>query len=196
MRGGGSGLVAWPVFKTATETPLAAPVGSIPTRSRHLLRAALLLCLTAAPLLAQDSAVVRAPTPVASTSDTLSPLAKPIKPLSAFFMSLAVPGWGQARLDRKLTGAIFVTLEGLSLGMTMKTIREIKYLSRVDADSARIESKRRQRQDWLIFLGFNHLFAGLESFVATELHQFPADVRFRVLPGGFGTEVAIPFRIR
>jgi len=35
VHGGGSGLVARPVFKTATETPQAAPVGSIPTRSRH-----------------------------------------------------------------------------------------------------------------------------------------------------------------
>ena len=33
--GSGSGLVVWPVFKTATEAPSAAPVGSIPTRSRH-----------------------------------------------------------------------------------------------------------------------------------------------------------------
>ncbi len=33
--GGGSGLVARPVFKTAMETPSVAPVGSIPTRSRH-----------------------------------------------------------------------------------------------------------------------------------------------------------------
>ena len=31
---------------------------------------------------------------------------------------------------------------------------------------------------------------------ATELHQFPADVRFRVIPGGFATEAAIPFRVR
>ena len=48
----------------------------------------------------------------------------------------------------------------------------------------------------LILLGFNHLFAGLEAYVATELHQFPADVRFRVIPGGFAAETAIPFRIR
>src|SRR4051812_41631152 len=33
--GSGSGLVVWPVFKTAMETPPATPVGSIPTRSRH-----------------------------------------------------------------------------------------------------------------------------------------------------------------
>jgi hypothetical protein len=80
--------------------------------------------------------------------------------------------------------------------MTMKTIRELRYLTRVGADSARIASKRSQRQDWLILLAFNHLFAGLEAFVATELHQFPADVRFRVIPGGFAAGALVPVRFR
>ena len=196
MLGGGSGLVAWPVFKTATETPRAAPVGSIPTRSRHFAHLVLVACglAVSAPAVGQSVPVPPPPAPIA---DTLNPLARPVKPFTAFLMSIAVPGWGQARLDRKLTGAIFGTIEGISIGMTMKTIRELKYLVRVEADSARIESKKRQRQDWLILLAFNHLFAGLESFVATELHEFPADVRFRALPGGrFGAEIAIPFRVR
>jgi hypothetical protein len=183
--------VAWPVFKTATEKPSAAPVGSIPTRSRH--SAAIAACLTLfGSALAAQATVPRPPV------DTIpvSPLAPPVSSTGAFLRSLLVPGWGQARLDRKLTGALFVTVEGLSLGMTMKTIRELNYLTRVGADSARIASKRSQRQDWLILLGFNHLFAGLEAFVATELHQFPGDVRFRVIPGGLSTEGAIPFRIR
>ena len=204
-----------PVFKTAMETPSAAPVGSIPTRSRHrpLLTACLTLMLgsslaaqqpdsvaTRAAIPSVDSVVARPiPRPpieaIAAPKDT-SVLLKPIKPIQAFLMSLAVPGWGQARLDRKLTGALFVTVEGLSIGMTVKTIRELKYLSRVEADTARLSTKRKQRQDWLILLGFNHLFAGLEAFIATELHSFPADLRFRAMPGGFGAEAAIPFRIR
>ncbi|MFN0177215.1 MAG: hypothetical protein ACKVZ0_00330 [Gemmatimonadales bacterium] len=171
-------------------------MGSIPTRSRHLLLALGLLLGAFRSGVAQDS-VVAVPRPMlVPIVDTISPLAKPVKSATAFFMSFAIPGWGQARLDRKLTGAIFGTIEGLSIAMTVKTIRELKYLSRIEADTARIASKRTQRQDWLILLGFNHLFAGLEAFVATELHEFPVDVRFRVLPGGFGTELAIPFRIR
>jgi hypothetical protein len=151
----------------------------------------MLLLAVAAPARGQ------APPPAPATADTASPLGRPVKPLAAFFMSLAVPGWGQARLDRKLTGAIFVTLEGLSLGMTMKTIRELNYLTRVDADSARVEGKRSQRQDWLIFLGFNHLIAGLESFVSSQLHEFPADVRFRIAArpgGGFVAGASVPVR--
>ncbi len=194
IHGGGSGLVAWPVFKTATEKPSAAPVGSIPTRSRHFALVVATLALWTSPLASQTPPPSR-PAAVAAPSDS-SPLAKPVSSGGAFLRSLLVPGWGQARLDRKLTGAIFVTIEGLSLGMTVKTIREIRYLTRVDADSARLASKRTQRQDWLILLGFNHLFSGLEALVATELHQFPGDVRFRVIPGGFAAETAIPFRIR
>jgi len=137
------------------------------------------------------------PTVVTQVPDTNNPVSRPVKPLKAFFMSLAVPGWGQARLDRKLTGAIFVSVEGLSLGMTMKTVRELHYLTRVDADSARIAGKRSQRQDWLILLGFNHLFSGLEAYVATQLHDFPADVRLRILPvpgGGMAVTGSIPAR--
>ena len=136
------------------------------------------------------------PSPAPPAADTLPLVARPVKPIGAFLMSLAVPGWGQARLDRKLTGALFISFEGLSIGMTMKTIRELKYLTRTNADSTLLSDKRKQRQDWLILLGFNHLFSGLEAFVSSQLHDFPADVRFRVLPGGIGTEVSVPFRIR
>ncbi len=204
LRGGGSGLVAWPVFKTATESPRGAPVGSIPTRSRHLRRAGALVVALLAPAAAGAQQPVPPPVlpPTVVTPapvDTITAVSRPVKPLKAFFMSLAVPGWGQARLDRKLTGAIFISIEGLSLGMTMKTIRELKYLTRVDADSARLAGKRSQRQDWLILLGFNHLFSGLEAFVATQLHDFPTDVRFRIMPvpgGGVAATASIPVRFR
>ncbi len=193
--GGGSGLVVRPVFKTAMETPSAAPVGSIPTRSRHRHRALVALALLTAPAVLEAQAAA----PAAVAPDTSNLMSRPIKPFPAFLMSLAVPGWAQARLDRKLTGAIFMSLEGLSLGMSVKTIRELTYLTRVGADSARLEGKRSQRQDWLILLGFNHLFAGLEAFVATQLHSFPADINFQVAPlpgGGLAAGATIPFRIR
>ncbi|MHB1328428.1 MAG: hypothetical protein ACYC2K_09525 [Gemmatimonadales bacterium] len=146
---------------------------------------------------APPQAVALPPVQPPAADDTLSYLARPIKPLKAFFMSLAVPGWSQARLDRKLTGALFVTIEGLAVGMTVKTIRELKYLERVGADSARIVSKRSQRQDWLILLGFNHLFSGIEAFVGSQLHDFPEDLRLRAVPmpsGGIGFQASVPIR--
>jgi hypothetical protein len=93
--GSGSGLVAGPVFKTAMETPSVAPVGSIPTRSRHprarggaclgiafdffgapraaplkiCLVLALALAVVSAPLLAQDTTAV----PSADSARTAKP---------------------------------------------------------------------------------------------------------------------------
>src|SRR3954470_18497940 len=77
--GSGSGLVVWPVFKTAMEAPSAAPVGSIPTRSRHpssawllsFLAAVLFISTWISPAVAQDSAAVRR-RPPALKPDTLS----------------------------------------------------------------------------------------------------------------------------
>ena len=107
-----------------------------------------------------------------------------------------LPGWGQSKLDRKLTAALFTAWEGVTLGMTLKSAREAKYLERVGADSSRIDGKRQERQDWLILLGFNHLFSGLEAYVSSQLQDFPADVRFRAAPRGFAVSTSIPLRLR
>ncbi|HEU5217608.1 MAG TPA: hypothetical protein VFU23_03065 [Gemmatimonadales bacterium] len=118
-----------------------------------------------------------------------------IKPLSAFFHSLIIPGWGQSKLDRKLTGALFVTWEGVSLGMSLKAAGEVRYLRRIGADTARIVGKKSERQDWLVILAFNHLFSGLEAYVSAHLQDFPADVKFRPAPRGAGVQAIVPFRI-
>jgi hypothetical protein len=175
-------------------------VGSIPTRSRQLASwlalAGLALAVLAVPLergLAQEPPP---PPPVrAAPADTNQLKITGVRPMSAFFRSLLVPGWGQARLDRKLTAGLFVMFEGISVGMTMKTLRELHYLERTAADTALLRSKRTQRQDWLFLWGFNHLFSGLEAFVASELHSFPTDVHLRAIPQGVAVEARVPFRI-
>jgi hypothetical protein len=128
--GGGSGLVVWPVFKTAMEAPSAAPVGSIPTRSRHLypllrfLLIAVLLFVGRVPsLVAQDSAAAQRRAAAAIRPDTLS--RRYISPYNALWRSLLIPGWGQARLNRKLAGGIFVGWESVTLGMSLKTRHEL-----------------------------------------------------------------------
>lgn len=118
-----------------------------------------------------------------------------LRPLPAFFHSLVVPGWAQAKLDRKLTGSLFLAWEGVTLGMTLKAAGEVRYLRRVGADSARVNDKKRERQDWLFLLAFNHLFAGLEAYVSSQLHGFPADVKFRAVPGAVGVRAEVPFRL-
>jgi hypothetical protein len=151
------------------------------------------LALAVAPAVrAQDSAAVdTAAAAAAATADTL---VRPISPMGAFWRSFLLPGWGQARLNRKLTGGIFVGWEGVTLGMSLKTRHELAYLRRTGSGHA--ESKRREHEDWIVLLVFNHLFAGLEAYVSAHLADFPEDLRIQAVPGGVGATVSVPFRVR
>ena len=194
--GSGSGLVARPVFKTAMEAPPVAPVGSIPTRSRHLAAAslgfALFLFITATSTPAVHAqAAPPPPSRPAAQSDTVA--RGYISPMNALWRSLLVPGWGQARLNRKLASGLFVAWEGVTLGMSLKTRRELRYLRRTN--SGRADSKRQEHEDWVVLLAFNHLFAGLEAYVSAHLADFPGDLRLEAVPGGVGAAVSIPIRI-
>ncbi len=179
-----------PVFKTATETPPAALVSSILTRSRQLGLLCLAALAAAAPkrAAAQDTATV-APVPATAITQV-----QPISPMGAFFRSFLLPGWGQARLNRKVTGGIFIAWEGVTLGMSVKTRRELAYLRRTG--SARAEDKRREQEDWVVLLVFNHLFAGLEAYVSAHLADFPGDLHLQAVPGGgVGASVSVPVRV-
>lgn len=155
----------------------------------------LLLLVLAAPagrLAAQDTTTAarpprRVPVAIADSAQNRS------GPLNYFFRSLLIPGWGQASLDRKLTGGIFVAFEGIAVGMALKANYELRYLQRTN--STRVVSKRAERQDWLFLVGVNHLFSALEAFVSANLYDFPGDLRMRPLPGGrTGVGLTLPLR--
>jgi hypothetical protein len=132
--------------------------------------------------------------PVAAAGrDTLA--GPPISPRSAFVRSLFVPGLGQAALERGTAGGIFVSLEALSLLMTIKTKRDLRVARRLEADSVffqigsngdtvfvpspvagRVRARKQQLEDWLALLIFNHLFAAADAFVAAQLWDVPARV--------------------
>lgn len=147
-----------------------------------------------------DSAAARP-----AVADSLRPL---VSPLPAFFRSLLLPGWGQAVLDRKLTGGLFLAWEGVTLGMTLKAHQELQHIRRTEdtrdlpagqRESALLRSKKAEREDWLVLLVFNHLFSGLEAYVSAHLWDFPEDLRLRALPAGPagrpGVGVSIPLRL-
>lgn len=117
-----------------------------------------------------------------------------VGPMGAFWRSFLVPGWGQARLGRKLTAGILIGWEGTTLGMSLKTRHELAYLRRTG--SGRADDKRREHEDWLVLLGFNHLFAGLEAYVSGHLSDFPPDLTLQAVPGGVGAAMSVPIRIR
>ena len=156
-------------------------------RAVPLARLALVLSLLAGAvpaLVAQDSAAVA----------RVDSLTRRVSPMSAFWRSFLVPGWGQAKLGRKLTGGIFVAWEGMTLGMSIKTRHELAYLRRTN--SLRADDKAGEHQDWIVLLAFNHLFAGLEAYVSGHLTDFPRDLRVEAVPGGVGAAMSIPFRLR
>jgi hypothetical protein len=150
-----------------------------------------------------DSAAARADTSVRADSvpqaapvdSTLYPKA-PVSPMGALLRSFLVPGWGQAKLHRKLTGALFVTWEGVTLGMALKANHELQYLRRTGSGS--VSAKRQERQDWLVLLAFNHLFSGIEAYVSSHLWDFPDDLEISAAPlpdGGFGASIRVPIRL-
>lgn len=149
-----------------------------------------------APLAAQDS--VPAPVPAAATDSVPvvaddPAAARPVSPMGAFWRSLLVPGWGQAALDRKLAAALFIGWEGVTLGMTLKTDLAVGDLA--EAGSALVASKRREREDWIVLLGFNHLMAALEAYVSAHLWDFPGDLRVRRAPGRTEAGLSLPLTL-
>jgi hypothetical protein len=147
---------------------------------RLLLTAALLI---PGSLAAQDS--VPAPVIMADTG-----IRRPVSPMGAFFRSLLIPGWGQAKLGRKLTGGMFIAWEGVTLGMTLKTSHELNYLRRTG--SGRVDTKEQEREDWIVLMVFNHLLSGLEAYVSAHLWDFPDDLKFRAVPGAVVGRLSLP----
>ncbi len=84
----------------------------------------------------------------------------PVSPMGALWRSLLLPGWGQAALGRRVTGAFFVFWEGVTLGMTIKSAHQLSFQESTDAET--VEAKRQEVQDWAVLLAFNHLMAGAE----------------------------------
>jgi hypothetical protein len=144
----------------------------------------------AAPAPAPDTVQVN-PSAIKMVGDSVR---RPLSPMGAFWRSLLVPGWGQARLNRRLTAGVFVTFEGITLGMALKASHELGYLRSIN--DGRATGKKNERQDWLILLGFNHLMAALEAYVSAHLWDFPKDLHVRAMPGGLGAQVPLPVRIR
>ena len=183
--------MSWPTCAEPDRSAPTTSAGSTRTGSscsRSIISSPVLRPTWAPSLQAQDTTAVPAAAPPDSVGFT------PISPINAFWRSFLLPGWGQARLNRKLTGGIFVAWEGVTLGMSLKTRHELAYLRRTG--SVRADNKRREHEDWIVLLAFNHLFAGLEAYVGAHLSDFPGDLEIQAVPGGVGAAVSIPVRLR
>ena len=167
---------------------------------RRRLVVALLAVMTATPLAAQDSTTApiadsaRAQPPAPTTADSVPVLRPPVSPMGAFWRSLLIPGWGQARTGRGTAAAFFIAAEGVTLGMTISTSSQLGYLESINSGS--VDAKRQQREDWLVLLGVNHLLSAMEAYVSAHLWDFPGDLSVQAAPGGgVAGGVTIPVRL-
>ena len=151
-------------------------------------------------LVSLDSAIVQ-PAPT-----RLSP---PLTPKRAFLYSLALPGFGQSRLDRGTSGALFASIEMAALVMVRRSSKDAQEVDRYRIDTLpetftvvngifvptgvttnrfTQDLKRARRlhvEDWLAVLAFNHLFAAADAFVAAQLWDVPVSVSMSPREGGY-----------
>jgi len=165
----------------------------------------LLLALAAAPLAAQNPPAAAPPARAAAPDTTQRDTAAqqpvrgdsvrpvpPVTPGGAFFRSLLIPGWGQARLGRNVTGGIFLLWEGVCEAMVWKTVWQLNYARE---RGKFVASHTQEREDWIVLLVFNHLLAGAEAYVSAHLYDFPAALKLQALPGGrTGVGVSVPLK--
>jgi hypothetical protein len=166
----------------------------------------LFLACTAAPLAAQNLPHPAAPAPAPAAADSLrrdttaqrptrGDSVRPVPPITpggAFLRSLIIPGWGQARLGRNVTGGIFLLWEGVCETMVWKTVWQLNYARE---RGKFVASHTQEREDWIVMLVFNHLLAGAEAYVSANLYDFPAALKVEALPGGrTGVGVSVPLK--
>lgn len=126
-----------------------------------------------------------------------SRLSPPISPRRAFLYSLVLPGFGQSRLDRGTSGALFSSIELAALVMVRRSKADLREVNRYRIDTLPatfavvngvfrstgtitnrftpdLERTRRLHvEDWLAVLAFNHLFGAADAFVAAQLWDVP-----------------------
>jgi hypothetical protein len=141
-------------------------------------------------LSAQVPDTARAPIVTTGARVVAPDTAHRIRPMTAFWHSLLIPGWGQANTGRPVTGGLFVAWEGVTAMMTLKAQQETHYLKASGSDN--LGAKRQEVQDWLVLWIFNHLFSGAEAFVSAHLQDFPPELEVRAIPRGVGIRVLVP----
>lgn len=148
---------------------------------------------------AEDSAVRR---------DSLLLAGPPVRPKTALLRSLAIPGWGQASLDRGTAGATYFALEAGSIAMLLFAKQELAVAKRAARDSvfltdstfgpppelaARVRLRRLQVEDWAALIFFTHLFSAADAFVSAHLWDVRVQVHGEAQLRTAGVSASIPW---
>ena len=133
----------------------------------------------------------------------------PLTPRRAFSYSVALPGFGQSRLDRGSSGALFASAELAAIVMLRRSMTDLREARRFRTDtlpenfvigaggtvngsgtvvgrytSDLVRTRRLHMEDWIAVIAFNHLFAGADAFVSAQLWDIP--VQMTALPTNRG----------
>jgi hypothetical protein len=119
-----------------------------------------------------------------------------------------LPGLGQSRLDRGTSGALFASVELAALVMVRRSVADVREAQRYRIDTLPssftsaggtltpvgaftgrytrdlVGARRLHVEDWLAVVGFNHLFAAADAFVAAQLWDVPVRMSAQRSRGG------------
>lgn len=183
---------------------------------RLLPRVSLLLALCAplgVPLAAQqrDSVTAKPQLTPAATAAPGTPRGRftpPLTPKRAFLYSALLPGFGQSRLDRGTSGALFASIELAAVVMIRRSQLDLREARRYQIDTLPdqylvgrdslvkngvftnrftrdlVRTRRLHVEDWLAVVAFNHLFAGADAFVSAQLWDVPVELAAFPRPTG------------
>ena len=165
---------------------------------------------------ARGDTTVAAPKPARAAPRGATRLSPPLTPRRAFLSSLVLPGYGQSRLDRGTSGALFASVELAAIAMVRRSRADLLEVRRYRIDtlasdfvvsgtqltktgiftnrySSDLEKTRQLHvEDWLAAVAFNHLFAGADAFVAAQLWDIP--ISLSATPRAGGTLLAATIR--
>ncbi|MCC6242432.1 MAG: hypothetical protein IT353_06300, partial [Gemmatimonadaceae bacterium] len=134
----------------------------------------------------------------------------------AFLYSALIPGFGQSKLDRGSSGALFASVEMAAIAMVRRSSSDLAEARRYRLDtlpsdftvggakptptgivtgrysSALVKTRRLHVEDWIAAVAFNHLFAGADAFVAAQLWDVP--VSLSAVPARDGVVFAVAVR--
>ena len=151
------------------------------------------LVLAAMPARAQDTTVA-APAPDTTQAPAPELAAHQPSATGNMLKSLVVPGWGQLSMGRELTALVFIAGEAGTLTMVIRSQKDLNR-ARDAGDTELIDQYTRKREDWLVYMGINHVLSALEAYVSAKLWDFPGDLDLQVAPGGIGASARIPLHI-
>ncbi len=175
-----------------------------------------------APLAAQQRDTVRTrrdtsaagavrPVPVSPIAPSLTQRGRftpPLTPKRAFLYSALLPGFGQSKLDRGTSGALFSSIELAAMVMIRRSQLDLREARRYQIDSLPdqyvvagdsliqngvftnrytrdlVRTRRLHVEDWIAVLAFNHLFSGADAFVAAQLWDVPIQLTAIPRPSG------------